>query len=108
MDTILYKCILIILTAIVSLLATYVSNYYKKLTENETIDRVIDDTVLYVEQVFKDVKGQEKLNAAIQKASKLLQEKGINISSEELEVLIESTVNSFQEAFENDKKLREK
>lgn len=106
MDEILYKCILIVLTAVFSMIGTYVSNYLKKITENEIIDRVVDDTVLYVEQVFTDVKGQEKLNAAIQKASKLLNEKGINITGEELEVLIESSVNSFKEQFENDKKLK--
>lgn len=103
MDEILYKCILIIFTSIFSILGTYVSKYFKEITRNEIIDRVVEDTVLYVEQVFKDIHGKEKLQKGIERSTELLNEKGIKITYKELETLLEAAVNDFQEEFRKDK-----
>lgn len=53
---------------------------------------VINTTVEYVEQVFKDLHGADKLNKAKEKALSILAEEGINISDEQLEILIEAAV----------------
>lgn len=77
-----------VLIIIVGVLA----NKAKKLVNTDIKRAVVKDTVRYVEQVFKDIHGVEKLDAAKDKAVKLLEAKGIKVSDEEMIVLIESAV----------------
>lgn len=59
-----------------------------------------ETTVLYVEQVFKDIHGQDKLNEALKMFSKLLAEKNIKVTDTEMMALIEAAVSSFNKSFE--------
>lgn len=77
----------------------YVKKLYNKYVDNETKKDVVYTTVQYVEQVYQDIHGEEKLEKALERASKLLQEKGITISNTELETLIESAVCGFNDGF---------
>lgn len=77
----------------------YVKKIYNKYVDNETKKDVVNTTVQYVEQVYQDIHGEEKLEKALERASKLLQEKGITISNTELETLIESAVCGFNDGF---------
>lgn len=77
----------------------YVKKLYNKYVDNETKKDVVNTTVQYVEQVYQDIHGEEKLEKALERASKLLQEKGITISNTELETLIESAVCGFNDGF---------
>ncbi len=69
------------------------------LTDNtkRTIARMV---VQYVEQVWKDLHGKDKLHKALETASKLLTDKKIPFTVQELEVLIEAAVAEFNKAFE--------
>ena len=49
-------------------------------------------TVKYIEQIYKDVHGTEKLRKAKETMLTLLEEKGIKISDVELVILLESAV----------------
>lgn len=77
----------------------YIKKLYNKYVDNETKKDVVNTTVQYVEQVYQDIHGEEKLEKALERASKLLQEKGITISNTELETLIESAVCGFNDGF---------
>lgn len=55
--------------------------------------------VRFVEQCFKELHGEEKLKAALNRASTIMAEKGIDFSETEMETLIESAVAEFNEAF---------
>ena len=77
----------------------YVKKLYNQYVDNETKKDVVNTTVQYVEQVYQDIHGEEKLEKALERASKLLQEKGITISNTELETLIESAVCGFNDGF---------
>lgn len=70
-------------------------NKQKEQIENEQIDNIIDRVVCYVEQTSKDLTSSEKFNKAMTSASSWLNEKGIKVSDTQLEILIESAVNSF-------------
>lgn len=70
-------------------------NKQKEKLENEQIDNVIDKVVLYVEQTSKDLTSSEKFDKAMTSASSWLNEKGIKVNETQLEILIESAVNSF-------------
>lgn len=65
---------------------------------------VVATTVEYVEQVWKDLKGEEKLNAALERASEILIEKGIVVSEVELRTLIESAVYGLNQGLNDNKK----
>lgn len=56
---------------------------------------VIDNVVKAVEQMYKDLHGEEKLEKAVEKVEDILNDKGIPISGSEMRVLIESAVQQF-------------
>jgi hypothetical protein len=56
-----------------------------------------------VEQVFKHLNGEEKLEQALEMFSDLLAEKGINISELEMRLLLESAVGEFNDVFNSKK-----
>ena len=60
---------------------------------------VAKTAVQFVEQVYKDLHGEDKLNTALEAASDMLAEKGITVSELEMRVLLESAVAEFNDAF---------
>lgn len=91
----LLEIIVAILTGVASFIGVKVKKLYEEYVNTKTKKDVVDSTVKYVEQVYKDIHGEEKLNKAKDKALEWLNEKGINISDTELEILIEASVNGF-------------
>jgi hypothetical protein len=86
-----------ILVAVVTFLGTQIKRIYENYVNDKTKKQVVEDTVKYVEQIYTDIKGEEKLNKAIESATQILNEKGISITEIELRVMIESVCNSFKE-----------
>lgn len=94
-----------ILYAIVTAVAGYIGIVVKNLCTNYINDKtkrsVAKSAVQFVEQVYKEMHGEEKLNAALSASSEMLAEKGITVSELEMRVLIEAAVAEFNEAFKN-------
>lgn len=88
-----------ILTALGSYVALKIKAIYQEKVNTETKQKVVETTCKYVEQIYKDLKGEEKLEVAKENIVKILNEKGISISETELEILIEATVNGFVHEF---------
>ena len=65
---------------------------YTKYVDNQVKQDVVNSTVNYVEQVYKDIHGKEKLQKAKEKVTEILTEQGIKITDADLEMLIESAV----------------
>ena len=65
---------------------------YNKYVDTQVEKDVVDSTVKYVEQIYTDIHGEDKLNEALKQASSILQEKGIQVSQDQLKTLIESAV----------------
>lgn len=84
------------LVALVSYLGVVVKNKIVEKLDTETKKSVVETTVKYVEQVYVDVHGEDKLNIALQKAESLFKEKGIKIGQTELEMMIEEVVNNIK------------
>lgn len=76
-----------------------VKQLYTEYVNTETKKKVVDSTVNYVEQVFTDIHGADKLKEAKTKVLTILNEKGISISDEELETLIESAVYGLNKGY---------
>ena len=86
----------IIITTLASFFAwlgTRIKKYYDEKAKNEILRDIISSTVKYVEQVYKDIHGPEKLEEARTIACDWLAEKGIKVGDVELTILIESFVN---------------
>lgn len=94
-----------ILTAIAGYIGIVVKNLVTEYINDKTKMAVAKTAVQFVEQVYKDLHGDDKLNAALGAFSSMLAEKGIVVTDLEMRVLIEAAVAEFNGAF--DKKVEE-
>lgn len=111
MPELLEQFLSILLPAIAALLAAWfgvlgakIKNSYEKTINTQLKKEVISETVNYVEQVYKTIKGEEKLQKAIEQASIILNEKGIPVSEVELKMLIESAVYGLNQGLTKENK----
>ena len=88
-----------VITAIAGYVGIVVKNLYQKYINDKTKQDVVKTCVKAVEQIYKDLHGDEKLQKALEAASGMLMNKNINITDIELRLLIESAVAEFNEAF---------
>lgn len=90
------QILLPILATFLTGLFTYIGNRLKKVYEekinNETAKAVVEDAVKFVEQVYTDLDGKEKLQKATEQVAEVLASKGIKITNAEINMLIESAV----------------
>lgn len=92
-----------ILYAIITTIAGYIGIAVKKIYQKYVDDKIKKDVaktvVQAVEQIFKDLHGEDKLNVAMENASEMLELKGIIITELELRMLLEAAVSEFNDAF---------
>ena len=88
-----------VITAIAGYLGLVVKNLCTKYINDKTKQNVAKSAVQFVEQVYKDLHGEEKFNAALNATSEMLAEKGITVTELEMRVLIEAAVSEFNNAF---------
>lgn len=93
--TILYT----ILTALAGYIGIWVKSLYTKYINDKTKQDVVQTCVSAVEQLYKDLHGEEKYNKVVESVSEMLMEKGITITDLELKMLIEAAVGEFNEVF---------
>jgi len=91
-----------ILTALAGYLGIWVKQLYTKYVNDKTKEAVVKTCVKAVEQLYKDLHGEEKYNKVVESVSEMLMEKGITITELELKMLIESAVCEFNKAFEQE------
>lgn len=89
----------LIFTAIAGYVGIVVKNIYQKYINDQTKKNVAKTVVQGIEQLYKDLHGEEKLNKALEAASEILYAKGITISDFELHMLIEAAVAEFNDVF---------
>lgn len=84
------------LTGIISYIGIALKKKLSAKLDTEEKRKLIQTVVKYVEQVYTDIHGKEKLDMALQSAEELFEEKGIKISHLELEMMIEEAVNNIK------------
>ena len=94
--TILYA----VLTAIAGFFGAQVKRIYDRMTQDETKRKVVETCVKAVEQMYKDLNGEEKKQKAIDGIRQMLDAKGIPVADIEIEMLVEAAVAEFNKAFE--------
>lgn len=99
-----YGLLSAIITGLASALGVLLKKVYDKTIGNRLKDKVKKEVaaqvVKYVEQVYKTLHGEEKLEKALEAAADMLNEKGITISDLELRVLLESALAELNNAFQ--------
>ena len=88
-----------IITGIAGYIGIAIKNLVTKYLNDKTKRDVAKTAVQFVEQVYKDLHGKEKLNEALLAASAMLADKGITVTDLEMKYLIEAAVAEFNEAF---------
>lgn len=89
----------LVITAVAGYLGIVIKNLFQKYINDKIKVTVAKNAVKFVEQVYKDLHGEEKLEEALDAAAEMLTEKGIVVSSLELRVLVEAAVAEFNDAF---------
>ena len=88
--------LLVALAGIVAMVAKNMAAKYLDTNTKRTLAKVV---VQFVEQAYKHLHGEDKLNAALAALSDLLAEKKIYATETEMRVLIEAAVAEFNEVF---------
>ena len=96
----LMEIIVTILTAIATYIGAKIKKIYEEKANDETKRKVVSTVVKAVEQLYKDLKGDEKLTKAKEAVLEMLNEKGIAITELEMNMLIEEVCNSFKKEVE--------
>lgn len=102
-ETIVYA----VLTAIAGFLGAAIKSIYQKFVNDKTKKSVVETCVKAIEQLYKDIHGEEKLNKAKESILEMLGEKGISISELEMDMLIESCVAEFNINFNKEETTNE-
>ena len=85
--------VMAVLTAVAGFLGTQVKRTIQKYADDSTKKNVVKTCVRAVEQLYKDLHGEEKFAKAVENTVELLNEKGLAVSQEELTMLIEAAVS---------------
>lgn len=106
METILnnftFRLLLLLVITAAAIVGTQAKVLYKKHVNSEEKEAAAHSAAMFVEQVYKDLHGAEKLEKALDAASELLKKRGIRFDREEMKILIEAAVGSFNDAFNRD------
>jgi hypothetical protein len=90
-----------ILYAVVTAIAGYVGIWAKKFIEKYINDKtkrdIVKTCVKAVEQLYKDLHGEDKFNEVVKSAVEMLAERGITITELEIKMLVEAAVCEFNE-----------
>ena len=90
----------IVVTGVFAYLGVQVKALCDKYLNDKAKKDVAKTVVQAVEQIYKDLHGEEKLNKALESASEMLAEKGIIVTDLEMRMLIEAALAEFNKAFE--------
>lgn len=96
--TILYT----LLSAAMTALGAWVGRIYKEKVNDETKRKVVRTCCRAVEQLYRDLKGEEKYNKAVESIVAMLGEKSITITDLEIKMLIEEVCADFTEAVQKE------
>lgn len=89
-----------IITAVAGWLGATFKKMYTKVVNTRIKKDLAKTVVQFVEQVYKDLHGEEKLNVAMSSFSEMLAEEGIHISELEMRMLLEAALAEFNSAFD--------
>lgn len=84
-----------LLTAVAGYVGIAIKRLYEKICNDNTKKSIVKTCVAAIEQIYKDLHGEDKLMRCLEAASGMLNERGIKTSDGELRLLIEAAVQQF-------------
>lgn len=94
-----------LLLALAGIFGMVAKNLAAKYLDTDTKRALAKVVVQFIEQTYKDLHGEEKLNAALAVFADMLREKNIHTTELEMKVLIEAAVAEFNKVFEKPKEV---
>lgn len=88
-----------VLTALFGYLGMVAKRLFEKYVTDRQKEQVVATCVKAVEQLYRDLGGEEKLKEAVSAATQMLAQKGISVGELELRMLIEAAVLEYRGAF---------
>lgn len=88
-----------VLTAIAGWIGVVLKNVYTKYINDKTKKAVVKTCVEAVEQLYKELNGEEKFDKCIEAITEMLTEKGITITELEVKMLLEASVHQIKNSF---------
>lgn len=89
----------LILSIVFGGLGLIAKKLFDKYIDTPIKEAVARTAAAFVEQIWKDIHGAEKLQKALETAEILLKKKGLAFDAEEMKILIEAAVAEFNDAF---------
>ena len=91
----------VVLTFLASKLGAYLGKVFREKWKDESARGVASTCVRAVEQMYRDLHGEEKLKKALAMGEEMLSRKGIRISGEEMRVLLEAALSEAKGTFDS-------
>lgn len=88
-----------LLVALAGIFGMILKNLASRYLDTETKRTLAKIAVQFVEQTYKELHGEKKLDAALMALAGLLAEKKISASESEMMIMIEAAVAEFNEVF---------
>lgn len=91
-----------IVLAVAGLLGYLTAKFLKQYIDKNTFEQkkeLVDIAVRFVEQVYKNYNGEQKLNEAINWLTKEAKRLGLTFSEDEMRAMIEAVVKSYKDQF---------
>ena len=96
-----------LLSAAATAIGAWIGKMYKEKCNDETKRKVVKTCCKAVKQIYKDLKGEELYNKAVESIVAMLNQKGITITDLEIKMLIEEVCSDFADAVEDEIKTKE-
>lgn len=100
-NTIITILLPVLATGLTSVISLAVLKLKSKI-DTDLKKTVVEDVVKFVQQVYSDLNGEEKLNKALETAAATFQKKGLKIGETELRTLIEAAVYGVKQGLSTD------
>lgn len=101
----LISLLAVVLTTCVGIVTRYIVSYLNKkgiVSQIESNKKMVEIVVNAIEQAYKELDGEQKLQLAKSKLVTMMQENKINISEEELDLMIESMVKEMNDSIKKE------
>ena len=90
----------VVLAYSASRLGAFLGRFFREKWKDDSARAVAMTCVRAVEQMYRDLHGEEKLNKALSMGEEMLSQKGIRISSEEMRALLEEALSRAKGTFD--------
>lgn len=97
-----FACLGVVITAVATWLGTLAGKLWKEKAQSEEVQSIAKTCVRAVEQMYRDLDGEEKLGIAMEMCKDFAAGKGIKLSADEIRIFLESALAGLKGAFRDE------